>query len=125
MARINKFSELKVWQKGHEYVLAVYRASEDFPRSEQFGLQSQLRRSAVSFTSNIVEGFDRGSNKEFIQFLIIARASLSESQNQLLIARDLGFITSESFNKLADKSVEAHKMVNGLVKTLKLSNSKT
>ncbi len=125
MARINKFSELKVWQKGHEYVLAVYRASEDFPRSEQFGLQSQLRRSAVSFTSNIVEGSDRGSNKEFIQFLIIARASLSESQNQLLIARDLGFITSESFNKLADKSVEAHKMVNGLVKTLKLSNSKT
>jgi four helix bundle protein len=128
VARINKFTDLVVWQKAHRFVLAVYSVSKHFPREEQFGLTSQMRRAAVSVTSNIVEGFDRGSNKEFIQFLIIARASLTEVQSQLLIARDLEYIDHKDFEKLAKDTVEVHKLINGLIKTLrtsKLSNSKT
>lgn len=118
MASIKKFSDMLVWQKSHNYVLAIYQVTENFPQSEQFGLTSQLRRAAVSVTSNIVEGFDRGSNKEFKQFLIVARASLSETQNQLLIARDLGFVKASIFDKLAADSIEIHKMINGFIKSL-------
>lgn len=99
-------------------MLEVYRLSENFPQIEQFGLTSQLRRAVVSITSNIVEGFDRGSNKEFKQFLIVARASLSESQNQLLIARDLGYLKPVDFEKLVADSIEIHKMINGFIKSL-------
>lgn len=122
MASIKKFTDLLVWQKAHSFVLSVYKCSETWPAAEIYGLTSQLRRSVVSITSNIAEGFDRGSNAEFKQFLIIARASVSESQNQLLIARDLGFMNKDIFNKLSNDSVEIHKMINGLIKTLKLKN---
>lgn len=118
MASFKKFTDILAWQKSHKFVLNIYRLSESFPTTEQFGLTSQIRRAAVSITSNIVEGFDRGSNKEFKQFLIIARSSLSECQNQLLIAKDLGFMTQKDFEKMAADSVEIHKMINGLIKNL-------
>jgi four helix bundle protein len=127
VASIKKFSDLSVWQKAHKFVLAVYKVSEQFPKSELFGLTNQLRRASVSITSNIVEGFERNSNKEMKQFFTIARASLAEAQSQLLIARDLGFMRIEQFNKLAEQSVEIHKMINGFIKSLdtrKLETSK-
>ena len=127
MASIKKFTELLVWQKAHTFVLDIYKTTEKFPASEQFGLTSQLRRAAVSITSNIVEGFDRGSPKEFKQFLIVARASLSETQNQTLIALDLNYISRDRFDALAVQSIEIHKMINGLIKSLqthRLDNSK-
>lgn len=99
-------------------MLDVYRATNSLPSSEAYGLTSQVRRSAVSVPSNIVEGFERGSGKEFKHFLIIARASLAESQSQLLIARDLGYIAKGDFDKLADVSVEVHKMINALLKSI-------
>ena len=118
MASIRKFSDLLVWQKGHQFVMVIYKVTSSFPGSEQFGLTSQIRRAAVSITSKIVEGFERGSNRELRQFLIIARASLAETQNQLLVARDLGYIAKEDFDKLASQSVEVHKMINGFMKSL-------
>lgn len=127
MASITKFTELIVWQKAHKLVLAIYKLTEQFPTSEQFGLTSQLRRAAVSVTSNIVEGFERSTNKELRQFLVISRGSLAETQYQLLLARDLGYISTNEFNKLAKDSVEVHKLINGFMKSLqtrKLETSK-
>ncbi len=127
MASITKFTDLIVWQKAHVFVLSIYRSTEIFPVSEQFGLTSQIRRASVSITSNIVEGFERGTNKELRQFLIIARASLAEVQNQLLIARDLKYLSKNDFTKLAGDSVEVHKLINGFMKSLqarKLETSK-
>lgn len=127
MATIKKFSELIVWQKGHKFVLGIYKATENFPSSEQFGLTSQIRRASISITSNIVEGFERGSNKELRQFLFVARASLAEVQNQLLIAKDLGYLETGDFESLAKQSVEVHKLINGFMKSLqarKLDTSK-
>ena len=117
---------MEVWKRSHTFVLALYKATDALPASEQFGLTSQMRRAGVSITSNIAEGFDRSSTREFKQFLIVSRASLSEVQSQLLIARDLGFLRKEVFDALANESQQIHKMINGLIKhllTRQLTNS--
>ncbi|MEI7883718.1 MAG: four helix bundle protein [Clostridia bacterium] len=111
-------NKLIVWQKSHELVLKIYEISKDFPREEMFGLTSQIRRSAVSIPSNIVEGKARNYNKEYIRFLLIARGSLEEMKYQLLVAKDLHYINDsnyETINKLAD---EVGKMLNGLINKL-------
>lgn len=122
MATAKHFTELIAWQKSHKYVLNIYKTLKLFPANEDYGLASQLRRSSVSITSNIAEGFDRASNKDFAHFLIIARASLSESQNQLIVARDLGYITKADFEVLKEDSIVAHKIINSLIKSLKPTN---
>lgn len=121
MAFAKSFTDLKVWQEGHAFALAIYKATERFPARENFGLTSQIQRASTSITSNITEGFERGSKKEFVQFLVIARGSLGETQNQLLLARDLGYITKEQFGALAEQSVVVHKMINALIRSLKTS----
>ncbi len=117
--KIRKFTDLTVWQKGHKLVLDIYKITKKFPTEEQFGLITQLRRAGVSFTSNIAEGFSRNSYKEKTQFYYTARGSLTEIQNQLLIARDIGYISQKEFNDLADKTVEISKIINGLIKKSK------
>lgn len=117
--KIRKFTDLMVWQKGHKLVLDIYKITKNFPKEEQFGLVTQLRRAGVSFTSNIAEGFSRNSYKEKTQFYYTARGSLTEIQNQLLIARDIGYILPKEFNNLANKTVEISKMINGLIKKSK------
>lgn len=112
MTFAKSFTDLVVWQESHKFVLSVYKMTNKFPERENYGLASQLQRAAVSITSNITEGFERGSQKELRQFLAIARGSLAETQNQLLIARDLGYITKNDFSKLADQSVVIHKLIN-------------
>jgi four helix bundle protein len=118
MTKVSHFTEIIAWQKSHEYILAIYQISSNFPKSEEFGLTSQLRRAAVSITSNIAEGFDRKTSKDFAHFLVIARASLSETQNQLILAKDLGYLSASDFDSLKELSVEAHKVINGLLKYL-------
>lgn len=90
---IRTFKELDAWKIGHEFVLTVYSLTKSFPKEEIFGLTSQLRRCAVSITSNIAEGFSRQSFKEKIQFYSISLGSLTESQNQLTIAKDIGYLS--------------------------------
>ena len=85
--------DLRVWQEAMELVSRIYSATNAFPADERFGLTSQVRRASVSVPSNIAEGAARGSRKEFIHFLTIARGSLSELDTQLRIARNLGFAT--------------------------------
>lgn len=114
--KIKSFTDLYAWQEGHSLVLDVYRITKKFPKEELFGLTNQLRRAAVSFTSNLAEGFSRHSYKEKTQFYSIALGSLTEIQNQLLVARDLGYITKEEFDNLARKTVTISKITNGLIK---------
>lgn len=113
---IQKFTDLVAWQEGHRLVIMVYKLTKTFPTDELFGLVSQMRRSAVSITSNIAEGFSRQSYKEKAQFYAIALGSTTELQNQLLISKDVGLLPQEKFKECADKSVHVHKIINGLIK---------
>ncbi len=115
--KIRSFTDLDAWKEGHKLVLMIYKTTKQFPKDELFGLISQIRRCAVSITSNIAEGFSRLSHKEKIQFYSIALGSVTELQNQLLIARDVGYIKQEEFLLIAEKSVKVHKIINGLIKS--------
>lgn len=118
--KIRSFTDLNAWKEGHRVVLTVYEITQKFPKSEVFGLMSQMRRCAVSITSNIAEGFSRQSFKEKIQFYSIAQGSVTELQNQLLIAKDIGYINEEMFHKIAHQTVSVHKILNGLIKKSRL-----
>ena len=85
------FEELVVWQKAHQLVLAVYRLSRTFPRSETYGLSSQFRRASVSIAANIAEGFRKRGKADKLRFLNIAQGSLEESRYYLILTRDLGY----------------------------------
>lgn len=116
-AKIKSFTDLSAWREGHKLVLLVYSALKNFPNNEKFGLASQIGRAVVSITSNIAEGFSRSSKKEKIQFYRMALGSLTEVQNQLVIARDLGYFEAEVFNASAHQSVIVSKLINGLIKS--------
>ncbi|MDG5789299.1 four helix bundle protein [Evansella sp. AB-P1] len=114
----NDTSKLIVWQRSHELVLNVYALTKGFPREEQYGLTSQIRRAVVSIPSNIVEGKARGSRVEYKRFLLIARGSLEEVKYQLLLAKDLNYIDEKSYSNSLGIADEVGKMINGLVNKL-------
>lgn len=116
---IKSFTDLTTWQQGHRLVLDIYRTTKEFPRDEQFGLTSQIRRAAVSVTSNIAEGFSRPSFADKAHFYAMAQGSLTELQNQLLIAKDISYIEQKSFDKLAELTVVVHKLLTSLIKVTK------
>lgn len=115
--KIQSFTHLSTWQEGHKLVLAVYKATDEFPDKEKFALIDQMRRSVLSVTSNIAEGFSRQGKKEKIQFYYMARGSLTELQNQLLVARDITYLSKEEFSHIAEQTVLVHKLLNGLIKS--------
>jgi len=121
--KIKNFTDLNAWKEGHKLVIDVYIETKSFPREELFGLVSQMRRCAVSITSNIAEGFSRFSPKEKIQFYYIAQGSVTELQNHLLIARDIGYLNTETFHKLEDQTIVVHKLINGLIKSARGKNT--
>jgi len=123
--KIKSFTDLNAWKEGHKLVLLIYNATKKFPQEEKFGLISQLRRAAISITSNIAEGFSRQSRKEKIQFYYTSLGSLTEVQNQILIAKDLKYIKTERFNKVAEQSVIVNKLLNGLVKSTNSNGQNT
>ena len=110
------FEDLKAWQVAMELVLNVYNATQSFPKSETYGLTSQLRRAAVSVASNIAEGKGRASDKELVLFLNHSRGSLYEIQTQLMIARRLDYLNSETSDRLFAKSAEVGRLLNGLIR---------
>ncbi len=117
--KIQSFKDLYAWQEGHQLVLYVYETTKTFPKEELFGLTNQLRRAAVSITSNIAEGFSRNSYKEKSQFYSMALGSLTEVQNQLLIAKDINYLSLENYNKLEMQTIIISKILNGLIKKSK------
>lgn len=116
---IKKFTDLKSWQEAHKLVLLVQTSTKTFPEDEKFGLTSQMRRAAVSITSDIAEGFGRRNAGEKIQFYSTAQASISEIQNQLLLARDLEYSSNDTINDLQELSITAHKLLTGLIRSLR------
>ena len=114
--KIKSFTQLNTWKEAHLLVLEIYEITKKFPKEEQFGLVNQIRRAVVSITSNIAEGFSRNSYKEKSQFYSMALGSLTEVQNQLLIARDLRSISKEEFISFAEKTITTNKLLNGLIK---------
>jgi four helix bundle protein len=121
--KITDFMDLIAWQRGHEAVLAIYQLTQVFPASERFGLTNQLRRAAVSITSNIAEGFSRQTIREKVQFYFISKGSICECRDQLLIAKDLGYVTISSHTTIEALLVETHKLLSGLIKSMRLSNA--
>lgn len=111
---VQDFRELKVWQKAHELVLAIYRETGGFPRDERFGLTSQLRRAGASVPANIAEGRCRATDRDFARFVGIALGSAAEVDYFLLLARDLGFIEPRRYKTLAQDTDEVKKMLSSL-----------
>ncbi len=117
--KIRNFTDLNAWKEAHNLVLIIYKITKLFPRDELFGLTNQLRRAVVSITSNIAEGFSRNSYKEKSQFYSIALGSLTEVENQVIIACDLGYISNQEFEDLTERIITVSKLLNGLIKKSK------
>lgn len=117
--KIKSFTDLDAWKEGHKLVLIIYKLTEGFPERETYALVTQMRRAAVSITSNIAEGFSRRSYKGKIRFYSMAQGSLTELQNQLLVARDVGYISQRKYATVFAQTVKVHKVVNGLIRKSK------
>ncbi len=116
MSTISTYKDLIVWQKSMNLVKEIYLLAKSFPKTEEYGLSSQIKRSAISVPSNIAEGWGRNSSKSYTHFLKIARGSLFELETQLLIAKDLQFINDISTTN--GLIIEIGKMLNSLIKTI-------
>ena len=116
--KINNFSDLVVWQKGHQLVLVVYKLTKLFPPEEKFGIISQIQRAVTSITANIAEGYERYHFKDKIKFYYYSRGSLAEVQNFLFVAKDLKIITERDFEEAFEKTNEVRKLINGLIKSI-------
>jgi len=124
VSRIERPEDLTVWQKAHQFVLNIYEITKKFPSNEQFGLTAQLRKSSVSIPANIAEGSKRQYTKELIQFLHVAKGSLSESEYYIRLAKDLGYVSSKDFEGLFNQSDEVGRMLAGLIKSLRVRKSR-
>ncbi len=105
------FQQFEFWQKGHQLTLRIYQSTKSFPKDEIYGLTSQMRRSASSIPTNIAEGCGRESNLEFKRYLIIAAGSCSELQYQLILSKDLKYISDDLFKELTDELIRIRKMI--------------
>ena len=112
---VKSYKELIVWQKSIMLVKAVYNLTSKFPSEEKFGITSQIRRAAVSIPSNIAEGYGRRSHKEYLQFYSIAYGSALELETQLIISKDLNFVSEEGFTDIEDLLREVVKMLYVMV----------
>src|SRR3989338_9170512 len=110
--KIESFTDLFAWKEAHKLVIFIYKVTKQFPKDEMFGLVNQIRRAAVSITSNIAEGFSRQSSKEKIQFYSIAQGSVTEVQNQLVVSRDVGYLDNSQYSDMQTQSIRVHKLTN-------------
>jgi len=114
-----KFTELKIWQESHKLTLEIYKLSLLFPKNETYGISSQIQRASSSVPANIVEGYNRKGNKEFIQFLYQARGSLSETEYFIILATDLNYINSEKSKELLSRYEVLSKMLSSFITYIK------
>jgi four helix bundle protein len=112
------FRNLEVWKRSHELTLAVYRLVKTFPDDERFGLTSQLRRSSTSIGANLAEGCGRGTDADFSRHVQIAMGSACEVEYELLLARDLEYLLSDSYVVLQDEITSIKRMLASLLRTL-------
>jgi len=123
MPYIKSYKELIVWQKSIQLVTKIYLLTRDFPKSEQYGLVSQMRRSVISIPSNIAEGYGRKSSKEYAQFYSIAYGSGMELETQLIITKELSLVTSQQIEPIENLLVEVLKMLNTMISKMKELNA--
>ncbi|MEM6979895.1 MAG: four helix bundle protein [Planctomycetota bacterium] len=121
---MKNFKDLRVWESAHQFVLALYRHTQHFPSDERFGLTSQIRRAAASVPSNIAEGCGRNGDVELARFCDIAMGSASETEYQLLLARDLGYLPIEIYNELERDLQSMRRMLNAFIQRLRQGSSK-
>ena len=112
---MSSYRDLIVWQKSINLVKLVYDNTKTFPKEEQYGITSQIRRSAVSIPSNIAEGFGRFQTNDYVRFLQIARGSLFELQTQIEISKLLEYITESDFKIISELTIEIEKMINSMI----------
>jgi|FLYL01.1.fsa_nt_gi four helix bundle protein len=115
---MKNYKELEVWQQGVELAVKVYQQTRTLPAEEKFGLTSQIQRAATSIPANIAEGWGRGSTKEYIQFLRVARGSLMELETHLILAARLGYFSPERLAALQKEVEVLGKRINSLIRSL-------
>ncbi len=118
--KIKDFTDLFAWEEARKLSLLIYKLTQNFPREEIYGLTNQLRRASISISSNIAESFGRKGYKEKIQFLYQAQGSILEVKSQIIISKDLSFISTADYNKAFKQIVTTHRLLQGLI-----SKSKT
>ena len=116
---INDFQDIVVWQKAHKLTLLIYKVSSRFPKSELFGVTSQIRRSSASIAANIVEGFTRRTKNDRYRFYTIADGSLAETKYFIILAKDLKLLSNEEYNTIINLIHEVGRLLNGWMKTQK------
>jgi four helix bundle protein len=124
MAKIEKFENIEAWKSAREITRLIYQISSTGDFSKDFALINQIRRASISVLSNIAEGFERGGDNKFIQFLTIAKGSCGEVRAQLYVAFDQDYIDKEQFLLVQNKLLETSRMLSGLIKHLQQSNLK-
>lgn len=115
--KILNFTDLIVWQQAHILALLIYKVTKTFPREETYSLVDQMKRCVVSIGSNIAEGFSRKGKKEKMQFYFTAKGSLTELQNQVLLARDVKYLSEEIFTRINEQIISVHKLLNAFIKS--------
>ena len=121
MGKFNSFEEINSWQKSRIFNKRIYLITENTNFKKDFDLTRQIRRASISISSNIAEGFERNTDKEFIYFLYVAKASAGEVRSQLYLAFDLEYITKEEFEKLLESATEISRLIAGFIKYLESS----
>ena len=119
--KIDRFEDIDAWKEARFLVKEIYGA---FSGSNDYGFKDQMQRAALSIMSNIAEGFDRGSNKEFIQFLTVARGSVSEVKSLAYAALDIGYVDKNTFNNLSEQCLKLSSLINGFIRYLRVSDRK-
>ena len=120
---MSDYTKLKVWEAAHQFTIDIYNITKKFPKNEQYGLTSQIRRSSSSIPTNIVEGSGQLENGNLVRFLGIAKGSAFESEYQLLLAKDLGYINEVEYNTLTSKVKSIIRRLNNLIKSLRKCKS--
>jgi four helix bundle protein len=119
MTQIKRFEDIDAWKKARVLVKEVYKVTAAGKFSKDFSLRDQIRRAAVSVVSNVAEGFSRQTDREFAQFLYVAKGSISELQSQFYVALDLGYLNQEEFDNLYGQAEEVVKLISGFIRYLK------
>jgi len=118
---IKRFEDIESWKEARGLVYEIYGV---FHTCKDYGFRDQIQRAAISIMSNIAEGFDRGTNKEFIQYLVIARGSVSEVKSLSYASLDIGYTTPEQFTRMIDRCIVLSGLINGFIRYLKSSTRK-
>jgi four helix bundle protein len=121
MASITRFEDIEAWKKARELTREVYRISENGALGRNFGLKDQIQRAAVSSMSNIAEGFERGGNRELIQFLSVAKGSAGETKSLLYVALDNQLVTQDDFQRILDLATQTCNLIGGFMRYIESS----